>query len=226
MNVFNICRAESPLGPLLIGFASGSLTAIIVSAYLPIAMFPFIAVPFGLATVALVYLRRGECSGWKVAALLPLSMAAYWIALYGTGYLLDKFPQIPNGSTYTGSLVVFSMAGFIGAFAITLAIVAMFSGNNTGRMLVRSVLCSLWGGLSGLVAAAIPMAIGIAMRRMGRAMEGTIWDKIFNPFGLAFLFWQTAMALVIFRIVPEASVMETGEGRSLSRSRKIHIEDL
>ncbi|HET6934937.1 MAG TPA: hypothetical protein VFI72_08860 [Candidatus Angelobacter sp.] len=213
-------RAKFPQIALVIGVLSGLFTIGLCLIYRPLLIVPLIALPFGMATIALVYLKLKKCSGWSIIGLLTLSVAAYSIGVYGSGYVLSLFPGIPRAGTDPGSLIWFTLAGFMGALAMTLSLLLMFAHERIGRILLRSVLGSLWGGLFGFLATAIPIALGIAMPRMRQPSDGTISGNLINPIYLAYLIWQTGMAVVIFRMLPESSLIEGRIDPGATESRR------
>lgn len=105
--------------------------------------------------------------------------------------------------------LMFSLAGFVGAFVMMLAVLILFFQERGWRVLARALLLALPGGLFGLLSAMASESVqNIASHWIS---QSTSWGWKPEQFYSACLIWQTGMAFVIAAFVPRRATLPRSE---------------
>jgi hypothetical protein len=193
------------------GFLSGILTAVSLSFFDSIN--PFVGATFGAVIVICLSVRQRMWSPGRIISFIASSVIAYFAAAWspiGAIYVFRALVKIPDQNVpgIFGPFM-FSVAGFVGAFVIMLAVLILFFQERGWRVTARALLLALPGALLGLLSAITSESIQkIASHWIS---PSTSWGWGPEQFYSAYLIWQTGMALAIAAFVPQRSTLSLPE---------------
>ena len=188
---------------LAVGVASALITAASLHFVSPFTVTD--GVVFGAALTLLVWIRYKTFSAMSAVSLIASAIPAYCAAVFGTGWVLDlvyllmrhKFESDPFGP------LVFSVAGFLGAWIMLLAVRLLVIREKPWSALWKSAAWACVGALLGFLSSVFSKPVGTAlwtvvMGHRPQPQDGT--DGI--SFCSAYLIWQTGMAFAAAWMMP------------------------
>lgn len=189
------------------GLLSGVLTA--TSLMFLDALNPFVGTIFGVAIAMVFSLQRRTWAAGRIIAFIASCVMAYFAAIWspiGVIYVLRALVNIEDKNVpEIFGPVMFSVAGFVGAFVIMLALLLLFSREKGKLVLVRALLLALPGALLGLVSALAREPVQNTVAHWFSPSASWGWKP--EQFYSAYLIWQTGMAFVIATFLPQSSAL-------------------
>ena len=216
-----------PAIPLAVGIASGFATAAVARFSDPIQ--PLVGAVFGFALIILLRPKYKSCSAWVATALLTSSVVAYCAAVWGTLIVSGFLDRLLGQETKFTELFgpgMFSVAGFIGALILNLALQLLFSSRRGSAIPRNALLWALLGAFFGVISTVLVGSVGAGVRTLV-ALPKREWNtnQYYVNFFAAYLIWQTGMAVVLPLMLPENSFSVTGpvKPNTLSTGGKIYF---
>jgi hypothetical protein len=212
VNLKPIHSFKSSAIALIVGIASGFATA--AAARFGSELDPFIGLFFGGALVFILWIEHNKCSTWLVTTVLASSIASYCAAIWGTLYVTGTIESISPNLRLTDPFGpgMFSIAGFLGALVLNLALLLLLSPKRGLSILWKAAIWALAGSALGFISAELADSVGAAIKAViGIPRTDMGNNNYYMSLYSAYLIWQTGMALLIPRLLPTASVSQAGE---------------
>jgi uncharacterized membrane protein (UPF0136 family) len=201
------------------GMLSGILTACSL-AFLS-ELNPFVGAIFGAAMAICLSLRQRMWSAGLIIAFIASSVMAYFAAVWSpslTTILLRSLKIVEKDASFPDfGPGVFSIAGFVGAFVIMLAVLFLFFAEKGWRVPVTALALALPGAFLGLISATASESVqGLAAQWFTPSES---WGFKPEQFYSAYLIWQTGIGFVIAALLPRTPTAFSLSGQPVPMTR-------
>ncbi len=187
------------------GMLSGILTVTAVIYLDPVD--PFVGIIFGTTVAVSLALRQRMWPAGRIIALIASSVMAYFAAIWSPGLITELLRSLRILETASSfdvfSPAIFSIAGFVGAFVIMLAVLLLFFQEKGWRAPAKASALALPGALLGLISSLASASIQEMAAQWLTLSQS--WGPRPGQFYSAYLIWQTGMAFVIAALLPLAA---------------------
>ena len=204
-------RGASIVAFTVIGMVSGILT--VSSLTFLDALNPFAGTIFGIAIAIALSLWQRKWSAGRIIAFIASSVMAYFAAVWSpilAIYVLRALANVDDRSVpEMFGPVMFSLAGFVGAFVIMLAVLLLFFQEKGRRLLARALLLALPGALFGLLSATASESVQEIVGHWFSPSESWGWKP--EQFYSAYLIWQTGIGFVIAALLQQNAALSVSE---------------
>jgi hypothetical protein len=195
--------------------ATGMLSGILTASSLAFldALNPFAGAIFGVAIAIALSLWQREWSAGRIIAFVASSVMAYFAAIWSPTlaiYVLRALANVDDRSVpEMFGPVMFSLAGFVGAFVIMLAVLLLFFQAKGRRVPARALLLALPGVLLGLISATASQSVQEIVGHWFSPSASWGWKP--EQFYSAYLIWQTGMGFVIAALLSRNTALSVPE---------------
>jgi hypothetical protein len=211
-----ITNGPRRVAPILAFTAAGMLSGILSTISLAFLspLNPFVGAAFGTVISIGLSLQRRMWSAGRIIAFTASSVMAYFAAIWsptGAIYIVRSLVNVKDQNfPHMFGPVMFSLAGFVGAFVTMLAVLFLFFEEKGWRVPARALALAVPGALLGLISAITSRSIQRIVTQWFSPSES--WTEQFYS---AYLIWQTGMAFVIAAFVPRTEAVPLSEQSAL-----------
>jgi len=195
--------------------ATGMLSGILTASSLAFldALNPFAGAIFGIAIAIALSLWQRKWSAGRIIAFVASSVMAYFAAIWSPTlaiYVLRALANVDDRSVpEMFGPAMFSLAGFVGAFVIMLAVLLLFFKEKGRRVPARALLLALPGVLLGLISATASESVQEIVGHWFSPSASWGWKP--EQFYSAYLIWQTGMGFVIAALLQQNAALSVSE---------------
>jgi len=187
------------------GLLSGILTAL--SLFFLKALNSFVGATFGAVIVICLSIRQRMWSMGRTISFIASSVIAYFAATWspvGALYVFRALVKIQDQKVPNifGPLM-FSIAGFVGAFVFMLAVLVLFFQEKGWRVPARALLLAMPGIPLGWLSAIASESVENIVSHW--ITPSSSWGGGPEQFYSAYLIWQTGISFVIAAFAPQTS---------------------